>query len=56
MSESELAKDLQRQANIDKIRMAHQKIKAADLIQRRRDSEDELQELNFDDDLMVDDD
>ena len=47
MSESQYEQDLQRIANIDKIREACQKVKIRDFIQRKRDAEDEAQELDF---------
>ena len=48
MSESQLASELQRTANIDKIREACHKVKVRELIQRKRDDEDDAQELDFD--------
>ena len=48
MSESQYEQDLQRTANIDKIRDTFRKVKIRELIQRKRDAEDEAQELDFD--------
>ena len=48
MSESQYEQDLQRTANIDKIREACHKVKVRELIQRKRDAEDDAQELDFD--------
>ena len=50
MSDSELAIELQKRANIDKLMKAHAIIKKRQAIERARDILEQKQELNFNDD------
>lgn len=52
MSESKLAEDLQRTANIDKLKDVHARVKYRERREIALDKADEADELNFDDDLM----